>query len=85
MIDFLREGTATPMGSVTQHDVTRFGLHRILIEMGNTPPDISLWAGLIPEEYQVLAHYLASKEAMTLTLYFLWIFCKARKAGIPDG
>lgn len=81
MIDFLRAGMATPMGSVTQHDVTRFGLHRILVEVGVNPPDVDLWIGLVPDEYRVTTWYLTSKEKMTTMLYFLWIFCKARKEG----
>jgi hypothetical protein len=66
------------MGNVTQHDVTRFGLHRILIELGNESPEVALWTGLIPEDFQVLAQYVFSNDAH-LPLYFLWIFCKVRK------
>jgi hypothetical protein len=75
-VDFMREKTVTPMGRITLHEVTKYGLHRIKIELGNTPPDTQMWADTVPAEYKVVLTDIEKHEIGGQTVYALWLYIK---------
>jgi hypothetical protein len=75
---FLRANTVTPLGSISVHEVTPYGLHRIRIELGLSRPDPGLWTGLVPETHKVLLWHIDEQPVGGLVMYSLWIYCKER-------
>lgn len=81
MIDydgFLRVNTVTPLGRVSEHEVTPHGLHRIRIELGVSRPDPMIWLETVPESHQVLLWHITEDPIGDLVMYSLWIYCKQK-------
>jgi hypothetical protein len=75
---WLRANTVTPLGRVTLHEVTQYGLHRIRVELGLDRPNAELWLRLVPDEYKVMSWHVDEEMVGDLAMWSLWMYVKKR-------
>lgn len=66
--------TITGEGTVVRHDVSRYGLHTLVIAVQGKYPDIEVWLEMV-KGHAVLHHYSEKIVAHVFTGY-LWIWWK---------
>lgn len=62
-------------GRVMSHDVTRYGLHRMAVELADGYPDLDTWVRMLPAGTR-LAHYDYTEKAGLVFVGYLWLYWK---------
>lgn len=76
-VDFLPSGTRTASGDVVHHDITRYGLGRLCVEMPDRYPDISTWYEAVRnKQVKVLLYGYADRLTRAGMVGRLWIYYK---------
>lgn len=58
------------------HDVTRYGLHRMAVEVDGKYPDLVKWLGMLPKNARLMTHFCDESIAFYSFTGRLWMYWK---------
>ncbi len=64
------------LGLVVLRDVTRFGLHRMVVALHERYPDPEPWLEMLNEGARPLAHHFSEKVVNQVFIGYLWLYWK---------
>jgi heat shock protein HspQ len=74
---FMPAGTKTGMGQVVKHDLTHYGLGRLVIETEELYPDLETWLSVMAQNKRTVLLYHYSERVVGRSFSgFLWLFYK---------
>jgi len=68
--------TITGEGKVVFHDVTRYGLHRLCVEVTGKYPDVEVWLEMLKDMNVRLIRYTEKITVGDLFIGYLWFYFK---------
>lgn len=84
MSEFLRVNTKTPEGVVTRHEVSRYGLHTVVIERAGSPPLVEDWERSISKDHVLLCTHTETRRAGVQEIHALFLYCKNMAKTAPS-
>jgi hypothetical protein len=66
----------TGQGRVVRRDVTRYGLHRMRVELAERYPDLSIWSQALGPDARLLLHDYGERTSGPILMCWLILYWK---------